>query len=164
MRFTKSISRLPSSKVQPGGLQTRIQSCNRVQRISCPYPARGYPASGRISVSPATGDRISGPEGPDLWTLGPGVTSPPSVDCLSTESPLPAGAKAASQVLGQVLGGDVMDQATGGGATRLRRFWEASSKDLVPSKRHEPGLGGVGEPRADTITGWDSPADAADKY
>ena len=39
-----------------------------------------------------------------------------------------------------------MDKATGGGATRLRRLWEALSKDLVPGSRHEPGLGGVGEP------------------
>ena len=43
-----------------------------------------------------------------------------------------------------------MDKATGGGATRLRRLWEAFSKDLVPGNRHEPGLGGVGEPRAGT--------------
>ena len=55
--------------------------------------------------------------------------------------------------MGQVLGGDVMDKATGGGATRLRRFWEAFSKDLVPGKRHEPGLGGIGEPRAGTVRG-----------
>ena len=53
-------------------------------------------------------------------------------------------------MLGQVLGGDEMDKATGGGATRLRRLWEAFSKDLVPGNRHEPGLGGVGEPRAGT--------------
>ena len=43
-----------------------------------------------------------------------------------------------------------MDKVTGGDATRLRRFWEAFSKDLVPGKRHELGLGGVGEPRAGT--------------
>ena len=67
-------------------------------------------------------------------------------------------------MLGQVLGGDVMDKVTGGDATRLRRFWEALSKDLAPGKRHEPGLGGVGEPRAGTTTGWDTPADAADKH
>ena len=53
-------------------------------------------------------------------------------------------------MLGQVLGGDVMDKATGGDTTRLRRFWEAFSKDLVPGKRHKPGLGGIGEPRAGT--------------
>ena len=53
-------------------------------------------------------------------------------------------------MLGRMLGGGVMDKATGGGATRLRRFWEAFSRDLVAGKRHEPGLGGVGEPRAGT--------------
>ena len=57
-----------------------------------------------------------------------------------------------------------MDKATGGGATRLRRLWEAFSKDLVPGNRHEPGLGGVGEPRAGTTTGWDTPTDAADNH
>ena len=36
------------------------------------------------------------------------------------------------------------------GPTRLRRLWEAFSKDLVPGNRHEPGLGGIGEPRAGT--------------
>ena len=51
---------------------------------------------------------------------------------------------------GRMLGGDVMDKVTGGDATRLRRFWEAFSKDLVPGKCHGPGLGGVGEPRAGT--------------
>ena len=55
-----------------------------------------------------------------------------------------------------------MDKATGG--DRLRRFWEAFSKDLVPGNRHEPGLGGIGEPRAGTIPGWDTPADAADNH
>ena len=53
-------------------------------------------------------------------------------------------------MLGQVLGGDEMDKVTGGDATRPRRLWEAFSKDLVPGNRHEPGLGGVGEPRAGT--------------
>ena len=50
------------------------------------------------------------------------------------------------------------------GPTRLRRLGEAFSKDLVPGNRHEPGLGGIGEPRAGTIPGWDTPADAADKH
>ena len=67
-------------------------------------------------------------------------------------------------MLGRLLGVDVVDKATGGGATRLRRLWEAFSKDLVPGNRHEPGLGGIGEPRAGTIPGWDTPADAAVKH
>ena len=50
------------------------------------------------------------------------------------------------------------------GPTRLRRLGEAFSKDLVPGNRHEPGLGGIGEPRAGTIPGWDTPADAADNH
>ena len=50
------------------------------------------------------------------------------------------------------------------GPTRLRRLGEAFSKDLVPGNRHEPGLGGVGEPRAGTTTGWDTPTDAADNH
>ena len=57
-----------------------------------------------------------------------------------------------------------MDKVTGGGATRLRRVWEASSVDLIPGKRHDLGLSGSSEPRAGTITGWDTPADAADKH
>ena len=69
-----------------------------------------------------------------------------------------------SRLLGRLLGGDELDKATGGGATRLRRLWEAFSKDLVPGNRHEPGLGGVGEPRAGTTTGWDTPTDAADNH
>ena len=63
-----------------------------------------------------------------------------------------------------MLGGDVLDKVTGGGATRLRRVWEAFSVDLVPGKRRKPGLGGIGEPRAGTIIGWDTPADAANKH
>ena len=66
--------------------------------------------------------------------------------------------------MGRLLGGDELDKATAGGATRLRRLWEAFSKDLVPGNRHEPGLGGIGEPRAGTTTGWDTPTDAADKH
>ena len=73
-------------------------------------------------------------------------------------------AKGGSRLLGRVLGGDELDKATGGGATRLRRLGEAFSKDLVPGNRHEPGLGGIGEPRAGTIPGWDIPADAADNH
>ena len=73
-------------------------------------------------------------------------------------------AEAGSRLLGLWLGGDELGKATGGGATRLRRLWEAFSKDLVPGNRHEPGLGGVGEPRAGTTTGWDTPADAADNH
>ena len=69
-----------------------------------------------------------------------------------------------SRLLGRLLGGDELDKATGGGATRLRRLWEAFSKDLVPGNRQEPGLGGVGEPRAGTTTGWDTPTDAADQH
>ena len=51
---------------------------------------------------------------------------------------------------GRMRVGGVVDKVTGGGATRLRRVWEAFSIDLVPGKRHGPGLGGVGEPRAGT--------------
>ena len=49
-----------------------------------------------------------------------------------------------------------MDKVAGGGATRLRRVWETLCVDLVPGKRHEPGLGAVGEPRAGTIIGLDN--------
>ena len=63
-----------------------------------------------------------------------------------------------------MLEGDVLDKVSGGDATRLRRVWEAFSADFAPGKRHDPGLGGSSEPRAGTITGWDTPADAADKH
>ena len=53
-------------------------------------------------------------------------------------------------VVGRLLGGDELDKVTGGGATRLRHLWGAFSKDLIPGNRHEPGLGGIGEPRAGT--------------
>ena len=52
----------------------------------------------------------------DLWTQGPGVNSPLSVeenDFSSTESPLPAGAEAGSRLLGRWLGGDEFGKATG---------------------------------------------------
>ena len=68
------------------------------------------------------------------------------------------------RMLGRMLVGNVMDKVTGGGATRLRRVWEAFSKDLVPGKRRRPHIGGSSEPRAGTITGWDTPADTADKH
>ena len=63
-----------------------------------------------------------------------------------------------------MLGGDVLDKATVGGAHRLKRVWEAFGVDLVRGKRHEPGLSGSSKPRAGTITGWDTPTDAADKH
>ena len=69
-----------------------------------------------------------------------------------------------SWMCARMCGGDVLDKVTGGGATRLRRVWEAFSKDLVPGKRRRRHLGGSSEPRAGTITGWDTPADAADKH
>ena len=65
---------------------------------------------------------------------------------------------------GQMCGGDVLDEVAGGGATRLRRVWEASSADLIPGKRHDPGYSGSSEPRAGTITGWDTAADASDMH
>ena len=62
------------------------------------------------------------------------------------------------------VGWDVVNEVAGGGATRLRRVWEAFSVDLVPGKRRKPGLGGISEPWAGAIPGWDTPADAADKH
>ena len=55
----------------------------------------GYLLPGSICVSLDPWDHKSGPKGLDLWTQGPGVNSPLSVeenDFSSTESPLPAGA------------------------------------------------------------------------
>ena len=59
---------------------------------------------------------------------------------------------------GRMCGGDVLDKVAGGGATRLRRVWEAFSVDLVPGKRRRPGLGGVGEPWAGTISRMGHPS------
>ena len=68
-------------------------------------------------------------------------------------------------VVGPVVGGETnWTRPPVRGPTRLRRLGEAFSKDLVPGNRHEPGLGGIGEPRAGTIPGWDTPADAADNH
>ena len=83
---------------------------------------------------------------------------------LLPRAPRRRGGQGGSRLLGRLLVGDELDKATGERTHQTKTLWEAFSKDLVPGNRHEPGLGGIGEPRAGTIPGWDTPADAADNH